>query len=122
MSLYKELTQEIIASCYEVHNYFGPGLLEKVYQEAMCCELNERFIDFEKEVVFPVTYKSQHLDLKYYADIVIENKVLLELKAVKEFNEVHYAQCINYLKLSGLKVCLLINFGSDKVQIKRFVL
>lgn len=121
MSNHKELTQEVISCCFEVHKYFGSGLLEKVYQEAVCCELNEQFIEFEKEVKIPVFYKDQSLGFDYKADIIVENKVLVELKTVSQLEEIHFAQCMNYLKLSGLKVCLIINFGETSVKIRRIV-
>ena len=121
MSLYKDLSHQIINCCFEVHNSIGPGFLEKVYQEALCVELNESFLNFDKEVEFPVMYKQQHLGFNYKADIVVENKIIVELKALSSLQEVHTSQCINYLKVSGLKVCLLINFGGKSVEIKMLV-
>lgn len=122
MFLYKDLSHQIINCCFEVHNSIVPGFLEKVYQEALCVELNESFLNFDKEVEFPVMYKQQHLGFNYKADIVVENKIIVELKAVKELNDIHYAQCLNYLKVTGLRVCLLVNFAATSVELKRFVL
>lgn len=116
-----DLTYRIIGCCYEVHKTLGAGFLEKVYQEALCSELNNAFFDFKKEASFPVIYKSDKLGINYSADILVEDSVIIELKAIDKLSKSHYAQCINYLKVAGLRICLLVNFGSDSLEIRRVV-
>lgn len=114
---YKELTSQIISAAYQVHNVLGYGFLEKVYQNALAIELEKRDLKAEKEKPIQISYDG-HIVGDYIADIVVEDKVILELKAVKEFAEIHEVQLVNYLKATGLEVGLLINFG-DSVQVKR---
>lgn len=116
-----DLTYRIIGCCYEVHKTLGSGFLERVYQEALCAELNNQFFDFRKEALFPVVYKSESLGVNYCADILVEDEVVIELKALDKLTKSHYAQCINYLKVTGLKVCLLVNFGIDSLEVRRVV-
>jgi len=107
---HEELTRAIIGAAIEVHKILGPGLMESAYQECLCRELSLRGIAFRREVSLPVTYKGVKLDCGYRMDLVVEETVLLELKAVEQVLPVHEAQLITYLKLGGLKVGLLINF------------
>ena len=120
MLLYQELTNRILKACYAVHNELGCGFLERVYQEALDVQLTEMGIPFEREKHLPITYHGKVLKCDYFADFVVDNKVIVELKAVTEMNPVFEAQTINYLKATGLKVGLLINFGDRQLQIKRF--
>ena len=120
MLLYQELTNRILKACYAVHNELGCGFLERVYQEALDVQLTEMGIPFEREKHLPITYHGKVLKCDYFADFVVDNKVIVELKAVIEMNPVFEAQTINYLKATGLKVGLLINFGDRQLQIKRF--
>jgi GxxExxY protein len=115
-----QLTQAVIGCAYDVSNSLGCGYVEKVYQNAMVRALSRSGIRAEKEVLIEVYFDSVVVG-EFYADLVVEGMVLVELKAVRELDELHWAQCLNYLKASGLTVCLLINFGNPKVQIKRFV-
>ena len=119
MLLYKELTDKIIRAAYTVHNELGCGFLEKVYQEAMAIQLSEMGIPFEREKHLPITYHGKVLKCDYIADFVVDNKVIIELKAVTEMSPIFEAQTINYLRATGIKVGLLINFGIRQLQIKR---
>ena len=119
MLLYKELTDKIIRAAYTVHNELGCGFLEKVYQEALEVQLSEMGIPFEREKHLPITYHGKVLKCDYIADFVVDNKVIIELKAVTEMSPIFEAQTINYLRATGIKVGLLINFGIRQLQIKR---
>ena len=119
MLLYKSLTDEILSAAYCVHRELGCGFFEKVYQEALAIVLTERGIPFERERHLPIYYHGQQLQCDYIADFVIENKVILELKAVKEMDSVFEAQLINYLKATGIKVGFLMNFGQTEFYFKR---
>ena len=117
---YQDLTHQIIEAAYRVHKILGYGFLEKVYQNALMIELAKRGIRAESERPLKIHYESEIVG-DYVCDIVVEDKVILELKAVKEINEIHEVQLVNYLKGTGIEVGLLINFGPS-VQIKRKVL
>ena len=119
MLLYHELTNRILKACYTVHNELGCGFLEKVYQEALEVQLSEMGIPFEREKHLPITYHGKVLKCDYIADFVVDNKVIIELKAVTEMSPIFEAQTINYLRATGIKVGLLINFGITQLQIKR---
>ena len=107
----EELTEAIIGACIEVHKHLGPGLLESAYQQCLCYELTLRGIQFSPEVDLPVVYKGVTLDCAYRMDIVVEGRVLLEIKSIDRPAPIHEAQLISYLKLSGIRVGLLINFN-----------
>ena len=115
-----EITERIIGCCYTVANELGAGFLEKVYENALRLELIACGLSALPQHPIPVHYRGEVVG-DYYADLLVEGLVLVELKAVKEFDEVHKAQCINYLKATGLRICLLINFGKSKIEIKRIV-
>ena len=119
MYLHQELTGKIIGACINVHNELGCGFHEKVYQEAMAIVLEESGIPFEREKHLPIEFHGRILDCEYIADFVIDNAVILELKAVSEMSSVFEAQVINYLKATGLQIGLLINFGQRELQVKR---
>jgi GxxExxY protein len=95
-----------------VHRHLGPGLLESAYEECLCHELHLRGLSFERQVDLPVSYKGLQLDCGYKMDLIVENEVVLELKAVEKIVPVHEAQLLTYLKLSGKHVGLLINFNA----------
>jgi GxxExxY protein len=116
-----DLTEAVIGSAFEVANVLGTGFLEKVYERAMVHELALRGVAAKSHVSFPVCYKGKHLG-DYQADLVVEEKVIVELKCVDRFANEHLAQCINYLKASGIRVALLINFQKPKVEWKRVLL
>ena len=119
--LYAEESFKINGAIYEVHKTLGPGLLEKVYQEALEKELKFQGIPFEREKSFTITYKGEELEQKYIADFVIYDKIVVELKAVEELLPVHKAQVINYLAITGLKLGLLVNFNALQVKPERIV-
>jgi len=117
---YEELTGTIIEAAYKVHNSLGFGFLENVYQNALSVELKKRQIDHETEKHLKVYYEKELVG-DYKADIVVDDKVILELKAIKDLNSAHESQLVNYLKATGIEVGLLINFGNS-VEIRRKVL
>ncbi len=107
----ENLTETIIGAAIEVHRELGPGLLESAYEECLCVELNNRGMLLARQVALPVLYKGIKLDCGYRLDIVVENRVLIELKSIESILPIHKAQLLTYLKLSGLKVGLLLNFN-----------
>jgi GxxExxY protein len=106
------LTNTIIAAAIEVHRLLGPGLLESAYEECLCHELHLRGLSFKRQVDLPVSYKGMRLDCGYKMDLVVGETVVLELKCVERMIPVHEAQLLTYLKLSGKRVGLLINFNA----------
>ena len=120
---YSELTGKIIGCAIEVHKRLGPGLLEKLYQEAMTIEMQLGNLKVEKNVKIPVEYKGKLIG-DYFIDLLVEDRVILELKSVERHDTIFEAQILSYMKLTGKKVGLLINFNSKMVKdgIKRFVL
>ncbi len=115
------LCQKIIGAAIEVHKTMGPGLLEKIYLQSFCKELDIRGLMYEREKQIPLVYKGQLLDAGLRADLIVENLVIVELKSVLDLNHVFEAQLISYLTLSGMPTGLLINFNvpSLKDGIKR---
>jgi GxxExxY protein len=108
---FNEITEQVIGACIEIHRQLGPGLLESAYEECLCFELSQRGIRFERQKPLPVKYKSVNLDCGYRLDLVVEEKIILELKTVEHLLPIHEAQLLTYLKLSGLTLGLLINFN-----------
>jgi GxxExxY protein len=106
-----ELTDAIIGAAIEVHRALGPGLLESTYEMCLCRELSIRGLSFERQVPIPVQYKAVKLDCGYRADLIVENAILVELKAIDSLLPIHDAQMLSYLKLSGHTIGLLINFN-----------
>jgi GxxExxY protein len=104
-------TSPIIGAAIEVHRHLGPGLMESAYEECLCHELHLRGLTFERQVDLPVSYKGLQLDCGYKMDVVVDQEVVLELKCVEKILPVHEAQLLTYLKLSGKRVGLLINFN-----------
>ena len=117
--LFRQESYGIIGAAIDVHKQLGCGFVEPVYQEAFAEELRLRNIPFEREKVFTVTYKGKVLPKEFRADFVCYNQIIVELKAVSEFAEEHYAQVYNYLKASGMQLGLLINFGKTSLEYKR---
>ena len=117
------LTGKIIQCAIEVHRGLGPGLLESAYEECLCYELRLAGLRFERQVPLPVVYKEVKLDCGYRQDVVVEGKVLLELKTVETLLPIHEAQLLTYLKLSGIRTGLLMNFNVAVLKdgIKRMV-
>ena len=108
----EDLTKQIIGAAIEVHRELGPGLLESVYEECLCYELSTREIPFRRQVVLPLIYKSKQLDCGFRADVIIADKVLIEIKAVDAVTDLHKAQLLTYLRITGLKVGLILNFNT----------
>lgn len=120
--LFKNEVYTIISCCFEVHNHLGKGFLESVYKDALMHEFNLKGIPFSREKKFEINYKGVTLPHYYYADFVVEDKIILEIKAQNSSIEENYKQVINYLAVSGCKLGLLVNFGEDKIQFKRIIL
>lgn len=120
----KSLTAEIISAAIEVHRALGPGLLEAAYQACLCRELVLRSLPFRQQVDIPVTYKGVKLDCGYRIDLVVRDNVVVELKSVQEILPVHEAQLLTYLRLSRLRIGLLLNFNTAVLKngIRRRVL
>ncbi len=116
----KELSYKVMGLAFNIHRKLGPGLLESVYEKAFCVELEHSGVPFSSQHNFPVYYRDTLIG-NYVADLVVDNSIILELKAVKEMNKVMEAQIINYLKISGIPVGYLINFNSLRLSWKRFV-
>ena len=116
-----ELTYLINGAIFEVNRILGPGFLEKVYENALLMELKARGIKAAAQYPIKVRYKDQIVG-EYFADLLVEDQVIIELKTVDKIEKIHEAQLLNYLKATGIKVGLLVNFKSTKADIKRFVL
>jgi GxxExxY protein len=114
-------TYKIIGAALEVHKQLGCGFLEAVYQEALAIELETQDIPFKKEVEIPVVYKGKHLSTYYRADFICYDSVVVELKALKQLGGVEEAQVLNYHKATGFETGLLLNFGAESLQRKRFI-
>jgi GxxExxY protein len=109
--LFEELTERVISAAIEVHRALEPGLLESAYEECLCHELHLREISFARQVPLPVEYKGVKLDCGYRIDLVVDNSLILELKCVEHVLPVHEAQLLTYLKLTGKRVGLILNFN-----------
>jgi GxxExxY protein len=118
------LTEKIIGFAIEVHRHLGPGLLESTYEECLCHELGQNSVGFQQQVPLPVVYKSVRLDCGYRIDIVVENRVILELNTVERLMPIHEAQVLTYMKLSGIRTGLLLNFNTAVLKdgIRRLML
>ena len=122
MGLYREEeTFKIIGVCMEVHRNLGPGLLEVVYKDALEIEFKANNLPFEREKEFSIEYKGVILPHKFYADFIVNEDIVLEVKAIKEFSGEHIAQVLNYMKLSESEIGLLVNFQNKSLQHKRLV-
>ncbi len=107
----KKLTESIIGAAIEVHRHLGPGLLESAYEVCLAFELKELGLRIERQVELPLCYKDMHLDCGYRLDLLVNSGVIVEVKAVNAISPIHHAQLTSYLKLSGYRVGLLINFN-----------
>jgi GxxExxY protein len=115
------ITEGIIGCAYRVSNTLGAGFLEKVYENALALELRRAGLEVGQQISVKVNYDGVVVG-DYVADLLVEQSVIVELKAVKALDAVHVAQCLNYLKATGCKLCLLLNFGTARVEVKRLVL
>jgi len=118
-----ELSDRIIGVAIELHKSIGPGLLESAYENALAFDLRQAGFDVKQQVPMPFVYKDVKLDVGYRIDLVVNDKVIIEIKSIEALAPVHFAQTLTYLKLSGLKLTLLINFNSKllKEHIHRIV-
>lgn len=119
---YKEESFQIVGILFEVHNNLGGGFSEIVYKDALEYELRNLKIPFEREKEYVVHYKNTVLNHKFYADFVLFNKIILELKSCEKLDSKHTSQCINYLKVSTNKLAILANFNNKSLEYKRIVL
>jgi GxxExxY protein len=118
--LHEELTEKVIGICFEVSNELGSGFLESVYQKALTIALTQKGLAVEEQVPLKVKFRGQVVG-DFYPDILVNSKLILELKSIKSISSEHEAQMINYLKATGLNVGLIINFGRTKLEWKRLV-
>ncbi|MEO8711624.1 MAG: GxxExxY protein [Parafilimonas sp.] len=118
-----EITGIIIQECIKIHTDLGPGLFESVYEEILYYRLNKRNLSVSKQAAIPVYYEEIKMDVGFRADLIVEDSVIVEIKSIEALAPVHYKQLLTYLKLSGMKVGLLINFNEEllKKGIKRIV-
>jgi GxxExxY protein len=106
-----DISGKIIGAAIEVHKHLGPGLLESAYEECLCCELDLRRIEFKRQVPLPLNYKGLNLDCGYRLDLLVEDKIIVELKTVEAIAPIHEAQMLTYLKVRDMRVGLIINFN-----------
>jgi len=116
----KELSYQVINAAYAVHNQLGPGFLESIYESAMVLELEARGHKINKQVRVPVYYREQKIG-EHVLDVLVNDKVVLELKAVTEILPIHQQQALSYLKVTGLELAIVINFGTSSVKYERVV-
>ena len=120
--IYQEESYNIIRACISVHKELGCGFLEAVYQEALAIEFRNYSIPFNQETSLDIYFRNMKLNKKYIADFICYDKIIIELKAISKIATEHEAQLLNYLKATGLKLGILINFGEISLKYKRFVL
>ena len=116
--LYEELTGKILESCFEVTRELGAGFLESVYEKALLVALRQKGLDAKSQVSLSVKFRGEIVG-EFYADLLVEGKVIIELKAVRALAPEHQAQLIDYLKATGIEVGLLVNFGNSKLEYRR---
>jgi GxxExxY protein len=119
-----ELSDRVIGHAIEVHRHLGPGLLESTYEECLCYELTQAGLAYERQLPLPVTYKEIRLDVAYRIDLVVDRRLIVEVKTVERLLPIHEAQLITYLRLSGIQIGLLLNFHTPvlKEGIRRLML
>lgn len=111
-----ELSKILVDVAFQIHKQYGPGLFESVYEEIFCYELAEKGIGFVRQQAIPVIHKEIKMEVGFRADIIVENKIIIELKSVEVLAPVHYKQLLTYLKLTNLKLGLLINFNEALIK------
>ena len=116
-----DITYKINGAIFEVNRVLGPGFLEKVYENALLKELNAQGLKVASQVPIKVFYKEECVG-EYFADLLVEDKIIIELKTVEKIEKIHEAQLLNYLKATGIKVGILVNFKKEKAEVKRMVL
>ncbi|MCO5236895.1 MAG: GxxExxY protein [Chitinophagaceae bacterium] len=110
------LSKIVVDCCFKIHTTLGPGLLESVYEEVLCYELNKRSLNFSRQLGLPVVYDDIKMDLGFRTDVIVDNKVIIEIKSVESVAPVHYKQLLTYLRLTTLKLGLLINFNEVLIK------
>jgi GxxExxY protein len=122
--VFDDVSRQVVDAAFRVHQNLGTGLLESIYEECMVVEFRKRKIPFSRQVEVPIVYEGEKIPATYKLDLVVNNEIIIELKSVEKIIPVHKAQILTYMKTSGLKTGLLINFGEPyfKEAIKRFVL
>jgi GxxExxY protein len=122
--VFEDLSRQVVDAAFRIHQNLGTGLLEGIYEECMIVELKKRNIPFSRQVEIPIIYEGEKIPATYKLDLVVGNEIVIELKSVEKVIPAHKAQILTYMKTSGLKIGLLINFGEPyfKEAIKRFVL
>lgn len=120
--IHKNESYFVVGLCMNIHNELGKGFSEAIYQDALEIELKDNGVPYQKEHKYPVLYKGKTLRHYYYADFVVDNKIILELKAVEKITQSHIKQTLNYLAVSKLKLGLIVNFGEDSLNYRRVVL
>jgi len=120
--IYKNESCFVIGLCMDVHNELGKGFSEAVYSDALEIELKSNGVPFKKEVKFDIIYKGKKLKHHYFADFIVDDKIILELKAVEKISSSHVKQTLNYLAASKLKLGIIVNFGEDQLTYKRVLL
>ncbi|MEJ5258860.1 MAG: GxxExxY protein [Anaerohalosphaeraceae bacterium] len=118
--LYKDITDKILKSAFEVYNDLGYGFLEKVYENAFLLALHENGVLAEQQKAVPVYFKEKIIG-EYFADILVENKIVIEIKTAEGFSKAHFAQVLNYLKATKLRLGFLMNFGPNGLEYKRII-
>lgn len=111
-----EIAKLVVDLCFKLHKQYGPGLFESVYEEVFCYEWEKNGISYARQQGVPLVHESIRLEVGFRADIIIDNKVIVELKSIEALSELHYKQVLTYLKLSGLKLGLLINFNVPLIK------
>ncbi|MCX6270005.1 MAG: GxxExxY protein [Bacteroidetes bacterium] len=119
-----EVFKKVLDCCFTVHTSLGPGLLENAYQECLFYEIQQTGLELKKQFPLPLVYKSIRLDTGYRLDLLVDNQVVVEIKAIESFSDIHVAQILTYLKLSGCHLGLLVNFNVPHLKngIKRMIL
>jgi len=111
-----EIARIVLDICFEIHRELGPGLLESVYEEILCYELGQRGLSFDRQKAMPVVWKEKQMDIGFRADVIVDRKVLVEIKSVESIAKVHPKITLTYIKISNLKLGLLINFGAPVLK------
>ena len=116
MLLYSDLTFKIRGAIFKVYNFWGPGLFEQVYEESLICQLRKEGLKVGQQLPLPVVYDGQTLPCDYRLDLLVEDKIIIELKSVEELKPLHYKQLLTYLKIANKKVGLLVNFNVNDMS------
>jgi GxxExxY protein len=111
-----DISYKIRGAIFDAYNNLGPGLLESVYEEVLFYELSEVGLNVQRQVMIPIIYNNIKLEAGFRADLIVENKVIIEIKSVESINKVHHKQLLTYLKLTNMKLEILVNFNTDKID------